>query len=256
MLAYSTVAGINTNLIMTESDNGAAPRQLTLFAVESIEEAAAPPLPSDSYWDEITNGDRDRWNPAHFGEVPHQVSDNGQLTIFYDDIEEPPDPDDFLNLTEFEQAWSDWESGRVLEQDAQQSALVSEHSQKTGGDVYDGLRLRPALVLERDTRNPVPEQKTPGFGDYTDVPEHIKAIPEHLHWVEKYWPSNRKDNHYYRYCWKTGRKIKHRHITGGNVRSQLAQSRKQEVEIAIADGLTPVEIEKLIRSWRGGSQNE
>ncbi|MDZ8089028.1 MAG: hypothetical protein RMY16_26280 [Nostoc sp. DedQUE12b] len=178
---------------MTETDNAGAPRQLTLFAVESIEETAAPPLPFDSYWDEITNGDR--------------------------------------------------KSAHVLEQDTDSSQLISNHSHKTGGD-------RPALVLERDTRNPVPEQKTPGLGDYTDVPEHIKAIPEHLHWVEKYCPSNRKDNHYYRYCWKTGRKIKHRHIAGGNVRSQLAQSRKQEVEIAIADGLAPVEIEKLIRSWR------
>ncbi|WP_448274725.1 hypothetical protein [Nostoc sp. DSM 114160] len=88
------------------------------------------------------------------------------------------------------------------------------------------------------------------MGDYTDVPEHILAVPEHLHWVEKYCPSNRKDNHYYRYCWKTGSKIKHRHITGGSVRSQLAQHRKLEVEIAIADGLTPVEIESLIKSWR------
>ncbi|WP_322702513.1 hypothetical protein [Nostoc sp. DedQUE08] len=226
---------------MTESDNGAAPRQLTLFAVESIEEAAAPPLPSDSYWDEITNGDR--WNPAHFTEAPRQVDDDGQVSVFYDRSDEPPDPDDFLNLTEFEQAWSDWESGRVLEQDTQQSALISSHSQKTRGD-------RPALVLERDTQNPVPEQKTSGLGDYTDVPEHIKTVPEHLHWVEKYCPSKRKDNHYYRYCWKTGRKIKHRHIAGGNVRSQLAQHRKQEVEIAIADGQPPSEIEKLIHSWR------
>ncbi|MCC5670882.1 hypothetical protein LC653_45840, partial [Nostoc sp. CHAB 5784] len=61
-----------------------------------------------------------------------------------------------------------------------------------------------------------------------------------------------KDNHYYRYCWKTGGKIRHRHISGGNVPSQLAQSRKEEVEIAIGDGVTPVEIEKLIRQQRGG----
>ncbi|MEH2098054.1 MAG: hypothetical protein V7K96_32550, partial [Nostoc sp.] len=72
---------------MTESDNRAAPRQLTLFEVESV--ATAPPLPSDSYWDEITNGDSDRWNPADFGEAPH-LSDNGQLTIFYDESLEPP----------------------------------------------------------------------------------------------------------------------------------------------------------------------
>ncbi|MBN4004760.1 hypothetical protein [Nostoc sp. LPT] len=249
MLAYSTVAGINTNLIMTETDNAGAPRQLTLFAVELV--ATAPPFspaPScEPEFEELTSSDR--WKEADFGEVPHQ-SDNGQLTIFYDDSDEPPDPDDFLNLTEYKQAWSDWESARVLEQDTQAVQLVSSHSQISPGDVYDGLRQRPSLVLERDTQNPVPEQKTPGFGDYTDVPEHIKPVPEHLHWLEKYCPSNRKDNHYYRYCWKTGRKIRHRHITGGSVRSQLAQSRKQEVEIAIADGQAPVEIEKLIRSWR------
>ncbi|MDZ8094677.1 MAG: hypothetical protein RMZ42_22485 [Nostoc sp. DedQUE05] len=203
MLAYSTVAGINTNLIMTESDNGAAPRQLTLFAVESIEEAAAPPLPPnyDSYWDEITNGDRTAAVPEQ------QIGDI------------------------------------VLEQDTREVLPIVEYLEKIGG-------ARQLFVLERDTKNPVPEQKTPGFGDYTDVPEHIKTVPEHLHWVEKYCPSKRKDNHYYRYCWKTGRKIKHRHIAGGNVRSQLAQHRKGEVEIAIADGQPPSEIEKLIHSWR------
>ncbi|MEH2377274.1 MAG: hypothetical protein V7K15_30345, partial [Nostoc sp.] len=75
---------------MTESDNGSAPKQLTLFAVESLE-AAPSPLPPcyDSYWDEITNSDRDRWNPAHFGEVPFQT-DGDQITIFWD-IDEPPD---------------------------------------------------------------------------------------------------------------------------------------------------------------------
>lgn len=225
---------------MTESDNGAAPRQLTLFAVESVATAPLPPN-YDSYWDEITNGDR--WNPAHFGEVPRQVTDNGQLTIFYDGSDEPPDPDDYENLDVYEQAWNQWESARVLEQGTDSSQLISSHSHKTGGD-------RRKSVLERDTQNPVPEQKTPGFGGYTDVPEHIKAVPEHLQWVETYCPSNRKDNHYYRYCWKTGRKIKHRHISGGNVRSQLAQHRRGEVEIAIADGQSPVEIESLIKSWR------
>lgn len=105
-------------------------------------------------------------------------------------------------------------------------------------------------VLEHDTKSSVPKQKTPVGKGSTDVPEHIKAVPEHLQWVERYCPSNRKDNHYYRYCWKTGRKIKHRHIAGGNVRSQLSQRRKSQVEIAIASGVAPVEIEKLIRSWR------
>ncbi|MGV0102237.1 hypothetical protein NSTCB13_00753 [Nostoc sp. DSM 114160] len=216
--------------------------------MESV--ATAPPSPLhpsyDSYWDEVTNGDSDRWNPADFTEAPRLVDDGGQVSVFYDESLEPPDPDDYENLNAYEQAWSDWESGRVLEQNTQVDELISEDSQISPGD-------RPSLVLERDTQNPVPEQKTPGLGDYTDVPEHILPVPEHLHWVEKYCPSNRKDNHYYRYCWKTGSKIKHRHITGGSVRSQLAQHRKLEVEIAIADGQPPSEIEELIHSWRSQS---
>ncbi len=48
----------------------------------------------------------------------------------------------------------------------------------------------------------------------------------------------------------SARKLHHVHIPGGNVRSQIAQGRKQMVENAIADGKSPVEIEKLIRSWR------
>ncbi|MFN6515695.1 MAG: hypothetical protein RMY29_014535 [Nostoc sp. CreGUA01] len=117
--------------------------------------------------------------------------------------------------------------------------------------VYDLAWDEPhSFVLERDTSNPVPEQKTPADEAHTDVPEHIKPVPEHLHWVEEYWPSKRKDNHYYRYCSKAGRKIKHRHISGGNVRSALAQQRKAAVENAISQGQSPAEIEKLIRSWR------
>ncbi|MBW4614235.1 MAG: hypothetical protein KME21_13375 [Desmonostoc vinosum HA7617-LM4] len=108
-------------------------------------------------------------------------------------------------------------------------------------------RVPECSVLERDT---VPEQKNPGLEAYTDVPEHIQAVPEHLHWVETYCPSQRKHNHYYRYCYKQGGKIKHRHISGGNVRSPITQQRKQEVEIAIGSGRSPSEIEKLIRSWR------
>ncbi|MEH2279236.1 MAG: hypothetical protein V7K40_31735 [Nostoc sp.] len=228
---------------MTESDDGAAPRQLTLFAVESI--ATAPPLPPsyDFYWDEISDRDRERWNPAHFTEAPRIVDDGGQVSLFYDHSDEPPDPDDYENLDAYEQAWNQWESAHVLEQDTDSSQLISSHSHKIGGD-------RRMIVLERDTTNPVPEQKTPPDEAYTDVPEHILAVPEHVHWLETYCPSNRKDNHYYRYCWKTGTKIKHRHISGGNVRSRLAKFRKQQVEIAIASGRSPSEIDLLIHSWR------
>jgi len=39
---------------------------------------------------------------------PRQVDANGQLSIFFDDSEEPPDPDDFETGEEYEQAYDKW----------------------------------------------------------------------------------------------------------------------------------------------------
>ncbi|QSJ18752.1 hypothetical protein JYQ62_08330 [Nostoc sp. UHCC 0702] len=77
----------------------------------------------------------------------------------------------------------------------------------------------------------------------------IQVAPEHTHWVEEYWVQRGTKKHkYFRYCWMEGRKIRHCHIGGGNVKSRLAQQRKAAVEFALADGQTPSEIEKLIHS--------
>lgn len=79
----------------------------------------------------------------------------------------------------------------------------------------------------------------------------IKSAPEHNHWVEKYTVIRYgKEHHYYRYLWMSGRKLHHVHIPGGNVKSAIAIARKQEIEIAIAAGKSPREIEQLIHSWR------
>lgn len=48
------------------------------------------------------------WNPAQFGDVPRRCETNGQMTIFFD-IDEPPDPDDYQILDEYEKAWQQWE---------------------------------------------------------------------------------------------------------------------------------------------------
>jgi hypothetical protein len=50
----------------------------------------------------------DKWNKNDFGETSY-TSDGNQLTIFWDDSNEPPDPDDFTNLEEYEEAWKQWE---------------------------------------------------------------------------------------------------------------------------------------------------
>jgi phage N-6-adenine-methyltransferase len=53
----------------------------------------------------------ERWNPAHFGETPRKVDADGNLTIFWDESIEPPEPDDFKSLEEYEEAWHKWETG-------------------------------------------------------------------------------------------------------------------------------------------------
>ncbi|MBD2415060.1 hypothetical protein FACHB389_15080 [Nostoc calcicola FACHB-389] len=76
-----------------------------------------------------------------------------------------------------------------------------------------------------------------------------KSAPQHdTHWVEKYWVERSGNRYwYYRYCWMVGRKIHRRYL--GSVDSQSARHKKSEVEIAIGDGQSPAEIEKMIRSW-------
>jgi|GEM_PF-1738924 len=75
------------------------------------------------------------------------------------------------------------------------------------------------------------------------------VAPEHpfTHWTEVYWVKRgSRKNEYYRYCWMSGRKIHHHHISGGNVLSQTAIARLTIIEGAIAEGKTPQEIKRLI----------
>jgi hypothetical protein len=58
----------------------------------------------------LTFTDADRWNPANFGEPPPFLQNGDQLTIFFDDREEPPLPEEFKNLEKFEEAWILWET--------------------------------------------------------------------------------------------------------------------------------------------------
>jgi len=213
--------------------------QPTLFDLEAFTKSPVPIPLYDPAWDEETAPQHPqpetRWNPDDFGEVPHQVTDNGQVTIFYDESLEPPDPDDYLNLDDYEQAWRKWEL-TVREQDTQVSVLVSEDSEKIGGD-------RLPFVREHDTQQTAPEHSTLG--------EPCPHAPEHTHWVEKYWVKRGNSKHnYYRYCWMEARKIHHCHISGGSIASPLAVQRRGDVETAIADGKLPIEIEKLIKGWK------
>ena len=106
----------------------------------------------------------------------------------------------------------------------------------------------PELIPE--TLDTVREQVLPDTLDTVREQRlNIKSAPEHTHWIEEYWVERcGKKYKYWRYCWMEGRKIKRCHL--GAVRSQLAKHKKADIEIWIADGLTPVEIKKLIHSPR------
>lgn len=86
-------------------------------------------------------GDRqnsDRWNPAHFGEIPRKCDEEGNLTIFWDDEQEPPEPDDFDSLKEFEEAWQQWESKNSH---SLTSVPVSESGSLSPGYASNSLNL-------------------------------------------------------------------------------------------------------------------
>ncbi|MEH2270092.1 MAG: hypothetical protein V7K68_16900, partial [Nostoc sp.] len=194
--------------------------QPTLFDLEAFTKTSLPTPVSDPAWDEIETAPQHlvpetKWNPAHFGEVARIVEDGGQVSIFYDESLEPPDPDDYLNLDDYEQAWGEWE------------ILV-------GGQV--------SLVTKPHTAESLVGEQVA-----TDTK---KTAPQHdTHWVERYWVERSGNKYwYFRYCWMTGRKINRLYL--GSVNSVIAKRKKADVEIAIANGKLPLEIEKLIRGWK------
>ena len=193
--------------------------QPTLFDLEAFTKFEDTPV-HDPYWDEAETapqhkGTEDRWNPADFGEVPHKSDSDGQLTIFFDDSDEPPDPDDYQNLNDYHRAWTEWKT-------------------RVGVQVSSGTPTTTVVARVG-----------------AQVALHTKKVaPQHdTHWVENYWVERSGNKYwYYRYCWMVGRKKNRRYI--GSVDSIRAKQKKSAVEIAIADGLSPIEIENLIHGER------
>lgn len=105
------------------------------------------------------------------------------------------------------------------------------------------------LVLEPGPILPVPEQDIYPNPDYYVLEPIKNTVPEQVtQWVEIYSPSKR-NHEYYRYCWKRKGKIKHRHIPGGNIASQISIIRKKIIEKAIKNDSSPIDIEKIINNW-------
>ena len=63
------------------------------------------------------------------------------------------------------------------------------------------------------------------------------------------YQGNKSNCKYFRYSYSINGKIKHCHIRGGNIFSQLAQNRANQIRGAIATGKSHQEIITIIKSW-------
>ena len=173
----------------------------TLFNLDEYE--ITPARPIDPYWDNLVL------------DCSGSVESSGQTTLFYDDSQEPPDPDDYRSIENYEAAFRKWRSHNPDINIKEMTVLEDEES------------ILPAL----------PEQ----------LPEQRKN-----QWIERYFV--RRSNHkhwYFRYCYYESGRIYHVHIPGGNSNNAIAVSRKKMIERAIASGASPMEIRNFISGGFG-----
>ncbi|MEH2148626.1 DNA cytosine methyltransferase [Nostoc sp.] len=130
----------------------------------------------------------DNWNPEHFGSTPHQIEASGQTTIFYDTADEPPEPDDFETVEEFEEAWKQWENlhegsgaGEIHKEVLRQGkpilppdAPIAVVLFAGGGGIEAGMveaGIRPLIAVEFDPKKPklssaIADCHERNFGEY------------------------------------------------------------------------------------------
>ncbi|MEY3400724.1 MAG: hypothetical protein RLZZ86_327 [Cyanobacteriota bacterium] len=72
----------------------------TLFNLADYETSQ---IITDPYWDKLNKKD-----DLIVLDANGVVEANGQTSLFYDDADEPPDPDDYQNLDDYHHAWDIW----------------------------------------------------------------------------------------------------------------------------------------------------
>ncbi|MFB8795913.1 MAG: hypothetical protein U7126_17235 [Microcoleus sp.] len=63
-----------------------------------------------------------------------------------------------------------------------------------------------------------------------------------------------RSGEYFRFSYRDGSRMRHVHIPGGNIDSEIAQARLKEVRSALLAGMSPVQVVAVIHSWRGTTQ--
>lgn len=102
------------------------------------------PTASSDDLDSSDESESDRWNPDHFDPNPPHKTEGDQLTIFLETGIEPPDPDDFKTIAEYEEAWQQWEISNSLIY-AQGSASGS-HLQASKSEDSNSLGLQKTTI--------------------------------------------------------------------------------------------------------------
>jgi hypothetical protein len=97
------------------------------------------------------DADQYRWNEKDFGDVPRKA-DGDQLTIFFDDAEEPPLPEDFPDIQSFDKAWDVWDKQNQayltsVEKEWRVSGIVNKQQRRDGTVVSVG---RSGFSIEWD----------------------------------------------------------------------------------------------------------
>ncbi|BDA68222.1 hypothetical protein CAL7716_023880 [Calothrix sp. PCC 7716] len=234
--------------------------QLALFSIPSTPSTHISSKPIyDPCWDtEIIAPEHteEKWKEADFGEVPFK-SEADQLTIFYDDSHEPPEPDDFNSIEEFEEAWCQWQSVRGQVTSNTQSINSSDVTPITSQSSTTGVReqitqafeLAPEhmqLSSDEDANETSYLLPSPQYPVNSHTSNNNPSQKKQSHWIEPYWVKRANKKHkYYRYCWMEGRKIKRVHI--GSTCSNIAKQKRQEVLQLISNGKQPDEITRYLK---------
>lgn len=117
---------------------------------------------------------------------------------------------------------------------------------------WDEIQIAPQNSHSVGGQISDPESACKSVGEQV-LSDTLKSAPQHdTHWVERYWVERSGNKYwYFRYCWMVGRKINRLYL--GSVTSILAKRKKADIEVWIADGKLPIEIEQLIRGWKNES---
>ena len=149
----------------------------------------------------------ERWNPAHFGEVPRKVDANGNPTIFWDESIEPPDPDDFESLQEYEAAWQKWEqenSNNLIYAAESERVYPSQESSPEKSNYADCAKSTHFVEKDCSNASPVSQSTTTCATSNSKKEESTSSHHRHhaspLPLKENAWVEQISETAYPQYC--------------------------------------------------------